>query len=276
MVRYAALASGSNGNSYFVAKDDTAILVDVGINNKHLHLRMASLQINPASISAIFITHEHTDHICGLSVFAKRYQIPVYITRGTYESSRLQLPDYLVNFISPNAAVTIGPLTVYGIPKYHDAKEPCSFLVSDGQINVAVMTDLGRVCDNVKKAIRIADVLFLEANYDEDMLRNGRYPYYLKNRISGGWGHISNAASVAALIESKSNRLKHVILGHLSGENNTVGLVEEVFAPHCTDVKMSVAKRTEPTSLFEISLMPMPELHVETFHYQSIEIISVG
>ncbi|WP_313190788.1 MBL fold metallo-hydrolase [Sphingobacterium sp.] len=274
MIRYAALASGSNGNSYYIAKGNTSILIDAGINSKHLHLRMASLGINPASINAIFITHEHTDHISGLSVFLKRYQIPVYLTVGTYESSRLQLPSYLINFIKPNSVVNLEDLAVYGIPKYHDAQEPCSFLVSDGELNISVLTDLGRICENVKKAIRIADILFLEANYDEEMLLTGRYPYHLKNRIKGGWGHLSNKISLEAFIENKSKRLKHLILGHLSGENNSVELVERVFAPHCQEFKMSVAKRTESTPLFEISKQVQTEIYVEEYSYQSIQIIT--
>ncbi|MGG5902171.1 MBL fold metallo-hydrolase [Sphingobacterium daejeonense] len=274
MIRYAALASGSNGNSYYIAKGNTAVLVDAGINNKHLHLRMAALGINPASISAIFVTHEHTDHICGLSVFAKRYQIPIYLTQGTYESSRLQLPDYLVNFIKSNSVVNLKDLSVYGIPKYHDAQEPCSFLVSDGHINISVLTDLGRICDNVKKAIRIADILFLEANYDEQMLLTGRYPYHLKNRIKGGWGHISNDLSLGAFLDNRSERLKHLILGHLSGENNTVDLVENLFLPHCTEIKLSVAKRTESTALFQIAKQVQAEIHVEHYSYQSIQVIN--
>lgn len=275
MIRYAALASGSNGNSYYIAKGNTSVLIDAGINNKHLHLRMGALGINPATISAIFVTHEHTDHICGLSVFAKRYQIPVYLTRGTYESSRLKLPEYLVNFIKSNSVVNLQDLSVYGIPKYHDAQEPCSFLVSDGRFNISVLTDLGRICDNVKKAIRIADILFLESNYDDRLLLAGRYPYHLKNRIRGGWGHISNVLSLGAFLENRSGRLKHLILGHLSGENNTVDLVETLFVPHCTEIKLSVAKRTEPTSLFQIAEQVEAEIPVEHYTYQSIEVINI-
>lgn len=275
MIRYAALASGSNGNSYYIAKGNTAVLIDAGINNKHLHLRMAALGINPATISAIFVTHEHTDHISGLAVFVKRYQIPVYLTQGTYQSSRLQLPDYLLNFITPNSVINLEDLSVYGIPKYHDAQEPCSFLVSDGQINISVLTDLGRICDNVKKAIRIADILFLEANYDEQMLLTGRYPYHLKNRIKGGWGHISNSLSLEAFLQNKTDRLKHLILGHLSGENNTVDLVESLFQPHCSEIKLSVAKRTESTSLFEIAKQIQAEVFVEHYSYQSIQVIDI-
>ncbi len=251
-MQYAALASGSNGNSYYIANGQDAVLIDVGINTKHMELRMAKLAINPASISAIFITHEHSDHIRGLSVFCKRYQIPVYITAGSYKGSRLHLPDHLVNIILPNAKIEIGTLQVYGIPKYHDAQEPCSFLVSNGTYNIGVLTDLGRACDNVKHVIKHADVLLLEANYDEEMLEKGRYSFYLKNRIRSGWGHISNKLSLDVFLENRTQRLQHLILSHLSGQNNTVELVHETFAPHCAAIKLSIATRYEETELFDL------------------------
>lgn len=251
-MKYSALASGSNGNSYYIANGKDAVLVDVGINTKHMELRMAKLGINPASISAIFITHEHSDHIRGLSVFCKRYQIPVYITAGSYEGSRLHLPDHLVHIILPNAKIDVGSISVYGIPKYHDAKEPCSFLLSDGTFNIGILTDLGRACENVKHVIKHADVLLLEANYDEDMLEKGRYSFYLKNRIRSGWGHISNRLSLEVFLESRTPRLRHLILSHLSGQNNTVDLVYDTFAPHCSDIKLSVATRYEETEIFDI------------------------
>lgn len=258
-MKYCALASGSNGNSYYIANGGDAVLVDVGINTKHMELRMARLGINPASISAIFITHEHTDHICGLSVFCKRYQIPVYITAGSYKGSRLQLPNYLVHIIEPNAKVDVGSISVYGIPKYHDAKEPCSFLVSNGVFNIGVLTDLGRACENVKHVIKHADVLLLEANYDEEMLEKGRYSFYLKNRIRSGWGHISNRLSLEVFLESRTPRLRHLILSHLSGQNNTVELVHATFAPHCTDIKLSVATRFQETELFDLYALAKEE-----------------
>lgn len=249
-LRYCAIASGSNGNCYFVGNEKDAVLVDVGINTKHVELRMARLGISPESINAIFITHEHTDHVRGLSVFCKRYQIPVYLTEGTYKGTKLQLPSDLVNIINADEMISIGSLQVQAIPKCHDAKEPCSFMVSNGLVNIAVLTDLGRGCANVKYAIHQSDVLFLEANYDEDMLRNGRYSYFLKNRISSGWGHISNKEALELLIENRSSRLKHLILTHLSGQNNTVDIVQHTFQQYCEGIEMSIATRTEETVLF--------------------------
>ena len=131
-MKYCSIASGSNGNCYYVANNEDAVLVDIGINTKHVEIRMARLGINPQSIKAIFITHEHTDHIRGLSVFCKRYQIPVYLTEGTYKGSKLQLPDHLIHLIAADESTAVGTLSVVGIPKYHDAKEPCSFMVTNG------------------------------------------------------------------------------------------------------------------------------------------------
>ena len=251
-MRYCSIASGSNGNCYYLAKGTDAVLIDIGLNTKHILIRMERLGINPKSIKAIFITHEHTDHIRGLSVFSKRFQIPVYITKGSYEGSRLHMPEHLVHIIQPDQRVQIGGLTVMGIPKYHDAKEPCSFVVTDGQVNVSILTDLGRGCANVKHVITHSDVLLLESNFDEDMLQNGRYSYFLKNRIRGGWGHISNATALQLFLENRTARLKHLILGHLSGENNTVELVDSVFRAHCHEIQLSIATRTEETPMFLI------------------------
>lgn len=251
-MKYAAIASGSNGNSYYVAQDDDIVLIDVGINAKHMELRMARLGIDPSRVKAIFITHEHTDHVKGLSVFSKRYQIPVYITKGSYEGTKLCMPEHLIHFIKTDERVRIGGLEVIGIPKYHDAKEPCSFVVTNGKINISILTDLGRGCDNVNHVVHHSDVLLLESNYDEEMLRSGRYSFFLKNRITSGWGHISNTEALDAFVNFRSARLKHLILGHLSGENNTVELVRDLFEPYCQDVRFSIATRDQETALFEI------------------------
>lgn len=271
-MKYCALASGSNGNCYYIADGEDTVLIDVGINAKHVELRMANAGIDPATIKAIFITHEHTDHIRGLAVFCKRYQIPVYITKGSYQGSRLQLPEHLMHIIRQDEQVNVGNLSVYGIPKYHDAQEPCSFLVSNGETNIAVLTDIGRVCDNVRQAIQQTDVLLLEANYDEGMLNAGRYPFFLKNRIRNGWGHLSNRVALEVFLACRTPRLRHLILGHLSGENNDVDLIQEVFASHCNRIKLSVATRYRETPLFDSQLLtppPAPKINIQQVAYQA-------
>ncbi|NGM65994.1 MBL fold metallo-hydrolase [Sphingobacterium sp. SGR-19] len=271
-MKYCALASGSNGNCYYIANAEDAILIDVGINTKHVELRMAKLGIVPSSIKAIFITHEHTDHIRGLAVFCKRYQIPVYITAGSYRGSRLHLPEALLRIIRPDEEVEIGSMTVYGVPKYHDAQEPCSFWVSNGEINIGVLTDIGRICDNVKHVIRQADVLLLEANYDEELLDSGSYPFFLKNRIRNGWGHLSNHIALETVLAYRTRRLRHLILGHLSGQNNKVELVRQTFVPYCSKIKLSIATRYQETELFDSQiLLPQstPETVVQQVAYQA-------
>lgn len=251
-MKYCSIASGSNGNCYYIVNGDDAVLIDIGINTKHVEIRMARLGLSPETIKAIFITHEHTDHIRGLSVFCKRYEIAVYMTEGTYKGSKLHLPEHLVHIIKGDEHVSIGSLEVIGIPKQHDAKEPCSFVVTNGQYNIGILTDLGMGCDNVKQVIAHVDVLLLESNYDEEMLLTGRYSYYLKNRISGGLGHISNKVALALFLENKSTRLKHLILGHLSGQNNTVDIVKETFFLHCEGITLSIATRDCETEIFDI------------------------
>jgi len=272
-MKYCALASGSNGNCYYIADGEDAVLIDVGINAKHVELRMANAGIDPKTIKAIFITHEHTDHIRGLAVFCKRYQIPVYITEGSYQGSRLQLPEQLIHVIRQDEQVNVGSLCVYGILKYHDAKESCSFLVSNGETNIAVLTDIGRVCEHIKEGIQQADVLLLEANYDEGMLDTGRYPFFLKNRIRNGWGHLSNRLALETFLECRTPRLRHLILGHLSGENNDVDLVQKTFASHCKKIKLSIATRYCETPLFDsrwLAPRPDPNVAIQQIAYQTV------
>lgn len=256
-MKYCALASGSNGNSYYISKGSDAVLIDIGVSCKQIEKRMNNLDLCPSSVRAVFVTHEHSDHIRGLMVFAKRYQVPLYMTRGTYQGSKLDLPPHLLHIIENNSFIEIGQLQVQAFPKYHDAIEPCSFTVSDGQSNIGVLTDIGKACPNVIDAVRNTEVLILEANYDEDMLFNGRYPYFLKQRIAGDFGHLSNAHSLDLFINHRSHRLKHVILSHLSGQNNSEEKVYEAFAPYCGNVQLDIASRERETALFEVSRLSM-------------------
>jgi phosphoribosyl 1,2-cyclic phosphodiesterase len=247
-----SLNSGSNGNCYYVGNAKEAILVDAGISCKETEKRMLRLGLSMKKVKAIFISHEHGDHIRGLTVLAKKYAIPVYITPDTFGNSKLSLPEDLLYTFSSHETVQIGDLQIACFPKVHDAAEPHSFMVSCGKIKVGVFTDLGVVCEQLSLHFKQCDAAFLEANYDEDMLNNGRYPYYLKKRISGGMGHLSNKQALELFISHRPASLSHLLLSHLSKDNNHPELVERLFNEHAQDTMIVVASREMETPVFII------------------------
>lgn len=247
-----SLNSGSNGNCYYVGNAKEAVLVDAGISCKETEKRMARLGLSMAKVKAIFISHEHGDHTRGLTVMAKKYRIPVYITCGTLGNSRLSLPQELICHFNSHDQVKIGSLEITCFPKIHDAAEPHSFTISCGKLKVGVFTDLGAVCEQLSYHFQQCDAAFLEANYDEEMLRNGSYPYYLKNRISGGVGHLSNKQALDLLINYRPTKLTHLLLAHLSKDNNNPQLVETLFNEHAQDTVIVVASRSVETPIFTI------------------------
>ncbi|MBB6272957.1 phosphoribosyl 1,2-cyclic phosphodiesterase [Pedobacter cryoconitis] len=247
-----SLNSGSNGNCYYVGNAKEAVLIDAGISCRETEKRMLRLGLSMGKIKAIFISHEHGDHIRGLTVMAKKYRIPVYITPGTIGNSKLKLPEDLVNSFTSHQVVEIGSLQITCFPKIHDAAEPHSFMVSCEDIKVGVFTDLGIVCEQLTHHFKQCDAAFLETNYDEELLQQGNYPYYLKKRISDGFGHLSNKQALELFINSRPARLTHLLLAHLSKDNNNPVLVENLFKEHAQDTMIIVASRDMETPLFTI------------------------
>jgi phosphoribosyl 1,2-cyclic phosphodiesterase len=229
MTNIASIASGSNGNCYYLENNDDAILVDAGISARQIVERMARLGLSVSKLRGVFISHEHSDHIRGLDAFTRRYAVPVFITSKTYSSYGKTIRGSALNFFAPGMQVKLGKICVNPFLKSHDAAEPCSFSVSSGSKTVAVMTDIGCKCASVTSHIKNADAVFLESNYDDDMLQTGYYPPYLKARISSDIGHLSNIQSAELLLEHASSRLKHVFLSHLSANNNTPELALGTF-----------------------------------------------
>ncbi|MGY0040326.1 MBL fold metallo-hydrolase [Pedobacter sp. NJ-S-72] len=248
-----SLNSGSNGNCYYVGNAQEAVLIDAGISCRETEKRMLRLGLSMGKVKAIFISHEHGDHIRGLNVMAKKYRIPVYITPGTIGNSKLELPEDLVNSFSSHQVIPIGSLQITCFPKIHDAAEPHSFMVSCGDIKVGVFTDLGIVCEQLTLHFKQCDAAFLETNYDEELLQNGNYPYYLKKRISDGFGHLSNKQALELFTTSRPANLTHLLLAHLSKDNNNPLLVETLFKEHAQDTMIIVASRDMETPLFTIS-----------------------
>ena len=247
-----SLNSGSNGNCYYVGNADEAVLVDAGISCKETEIRMHRLGLSISKVKAIFISHEHGDHIRGLKVLAKKYRIPVYVTKGTFSNCRVSLPDELVRTFSSHEKIQIGSLKVSCFPKIHDAAEPHSFMISCGEINVGVFTDLGVVCDQLSLHFKQCHAAFLEANYDEELLQNGSYPYFLKQRICGGRGHLSNRQALELFTNCRPAKLSHLLLSHLSKDNNDPELVEHLFNQHAEETVIVVATRFMETPVFTI------------------------
>ena len=259
-----ALASGSNGNCYYVGNEREAVLVDVGICCREVEKRMRRLGLSMSKLKAVFVSHEHNDHIKGLRVLAKKYSLPVFITKPTLQNGRLFLDKHLIVSYTAKEPVTIGELLITAFSKLHDAADPYSFVVSCRGINVGVFTDIGRACKNLVHHFSTCHAAFLESNYDEHMLEVGGYPYYLKKRISGEKGHLSNRQALEIFIGHRPEYMTHLFLSHLSKNNNCPTLVRELFDSHAGDVKIVVASREEETAVYRIELSTTEEKHQST------------
>lgn len=258
-LQFASLNSGSNGNCYYVGNSNSAILVDAGISCRETEKRMARLGLSLKKVKAIFISHEHTDHISGVEVLSRKHKIPVYITAGTLRNSRLQLQEDLTRVIRKDAVTIVEDLVIKAFPKRHDAADPCSFVIEHASLNVGVFTDIGGCCSEVISNFAKCNAVFLEANYDTDMLMNGHYPFYLKRRISGGHGHLSNAEALELFVKHRSSRLTHLLLSHLSKENNSPQLVHHLFKERAGHVHIEVASRHYESNVHTIGHNPQPE-----------------
>ncbi|RYG18956.1 MAG: MBL fold metallo-hydrolase [Chitinophagaceae bacterium] len=248
-----SLNTGSNGNCFYIGNGSEAVLVDVGLSCKETELRMQRLNLSMHSVKAIFISHEHSDHIRGLPVLAKKYQLPVYITPSTLSRGKQQLPSYLLQTFKAYVPIRLGELEVIAFPKKHDAAEPHSFIIRCNAITVGVFTDIGQHCEDVILNFKKCQAVFLEANYDDEMLNTGRYPYYLKNRIRGGHGHLSNAQALTLFKTHRSANLSHLFLSHLSKDNNCPELVQRLFSEHANGTEIIVASRHQETAVYHIS-----------------------
>lgn len=219
-MRYDILASGSSGNSILVSSERVNILIDGGLNFKHLENKLKKRGVSPGSLSAIFVTHEHGDHIKGVRGMASRYQIPVFATNGTWRSLAGQVQEDLRNEVSAGKTVGIKDIHVTPFSVLHDAFEPVGYSITIGSKKLSITLDLGAVTDDLLQAIQYSDYYIFEANHDEDMLMAGEYPESLKERIKGKMGHISNRDAGQALRKVLQGFGERVHLVHLSGENN--------------------------------------------------------
>lgn len=247
-----SLNSGSNGNCYYIGNDREAVLIDAGISCRETEIRMKRLGLAMEKVKAIFISHEHSDHINGVIVLSKKHQIPVFITEATHKKARIKLEKHLINCFKADNPVQIGELTVTPFQKFHDAQDPHSFTVSSSTVTVGIFTDLGIACNNLVHHFQQCHAAFLEANYDVDMLKKGNYPFILKKRISNGQGHLSNIQALELFNTHRPKFMSHLILSHLSKNNNKPELVDELFRQHAAGTEIIVASRYEESPVFKI------------------------
>ncbi len=251
-VFYASLNSGSNGNCYYIGNSKEAVLIDAGISCREIEKRMKRLGLKMDMVKAIFVSHEHSDHITGIPALSKKFQLPVYITKATFQSAGIPVDENLIVSFKAEQDIQIGSLSIRAFAKSHDASDPHSFVVSGESINVGVFTDIGNVCTSVIKYFKQCHAVFLESNYCPDMLMKGSYPYHLKMRISGGNGHLSNEEALQLFLQHRTKHLQHLLLCHLSKNNNDTTIVEKMFGENAGNTQITVASRYNETALFRL------------------------
>lgn len=268
-MRLTSIASGSSGNCIYVGSDTTHLLVDVGISGKKVEAGVNELDLSMRDVDGILITHEHSDHIAGLGVIARKYQIPIYATPLTKQAIldvKAKCGDIdpdLICEIYPDDKLTIKDIVINPMNISHDAAQPVAYRFKSEGRKAAVVTDLGTFDEYTVECLKGMDVLFLEANHDVKMLEVGPYPYYLKRRILGDRGHLSNSRSGELLTKIIHDNLKTVYLGHLSKENNLPELAYESVRVEVlmnqnnseykgisiNDIELLVANRSEVTKV---------------------------
>lgn len=222
-MRFASLGSGSRGNAAVFEHGDTRLLVDCGFSAREMARRLARLEIEPCSLDAVLITHEHGDHVRGLSRFADQHDLPVWLTPGTLAALQPSAPA-AVELFSPHEPFALRDFEIQPFPVPHDAREPVQFVLSNGHHGIGVVTDIGRMTPHAASAAADCDALILECNHDPTMLAQGRYPASLKRRVSGPMGHLSNDQAAGFLAGMDTGALQHVVAAHLSESNNTPDL----------------------------------------------------
>ena len=262
MLELCTLASGSSGNCLLVSCGQTHILVDAGISCRRITTALKELEVDPAGLSAVLITHEHTDHMAGLATLTKKLRVPVYASRGTGLQLCYRIPflEELIHPFQPGACFDVGGVEVGTFPTSHDAAQSCGYTLSAGGRKLAVATDLGYVTPEVERAVRGARLAVVEANHDVEWLRSGPYPYFLKERILGERGHLSNEAGAALAWTAVEGGAATVVLAHLSHENNTperarqtaAALLEARGAAVGRDVCLEVAPRSTPGRRYQV------------------------
>jgi phosphoribosyl 1,2-cyclic phosphodiesterase len=232
-MRFASLGSGSSGNCLVVEQAATRLLLDCGFGVNELVKRLQRLDLEAAQINGILVTHEHDDHAKGAFKFAAKYNIPVWLTHGSFKMCERYIPEkaeLTINIIDSHTSFQIQDIAVTPYPVPHDAREPTQFTFTDGRHKLGVLTDAGASTPHIERVLSACDALVLECNHDLSMLENGPYAWSLKKRVSSRLGHLDNQTAAALLAKLDNSKLKHIIAAHLSAKNNTQALAKQALS----------------------------------------------
>lgn len=259
-LRFSVLASGSTGNAFYIESEQQRLLVDAGLSGKQLDRLFQEINIDPSNLSSILVTHEHSDHIKGLGVFARKYKLPIYANAKTWQAMEKSIGNLSIDqkfHFNLEEIKTFGDIDVESFGVSHDAAEPMFYTFHHQGKKVALVTDLGYVSERIKKIVEGADAYIFEANHDVGMLRMGRYPWNVKRRILGDSGHISNEDCGLALADIVDNNTQRIYLAHLSLDNNMRDLarmsVDNVLQERGISLELMDTYHDKPTVLFEVS-----------------------
>lgn len=259
-LRFSVLASGSTGNAFYIESDKEKLLVDAGLSGKQLDLLFKEVKVDPRTLTGILVTHEHSDHIKGLGIIARKYNLPIFANQKTWQAMEKSIGKLSIDQkfkFDLGTVKTFGDIDVESFGVSHDAVEPMFFTFHNNGKKVALVTDLGYVSERIKKTIENADAYIFEANHDIEMLRMGRYPWSVKQRILGDSGHVSNEDSGLALCDVIGNKTKRIYLAHLSQDNNMKDLarmsVNQILQQEGIEIDLFDTDPKKPTSLYEVS-----------------------
>ena len=262
MLNFCSLYSGSSGNSLFVQSDNTKILVDCGVSSKKIEEALNSIEVDASSIDAILVTHEHSDHVKGLATFSSKFDVPVFSTAETFDNMEKitsKISNNNVNYFKADEKFCIGDLEILPFSIPHDAANPCGFNIFNNNKKLSIATDIGHMNSKILSHLEGSSFLLLESNYDTEVLKCCSYPFYLKSRISGPTGHLSNDMAGKTITYLLKNGLKTAMLGHLSKESNLPELaytttISEILSNEIDEnsFNISVASRDLPGKLITI------------------------
>lgn len=245
-MRFTSLGSGSKGNATVIEAGQTRLVLDCGFSVVELEKRLALRELSAQAISAIVVTHEHTDHIGGVARLSRKHRLPVWLTAGTLAACRDQNFHHYEIFHA-HEAFCIGDLELHPFPVPHDAREPCQFVFSDGRSRLGILTDTGAITPHIEQSLSQCDALLLECNYDPDLLQGGPYPWQLKQRVASRLGHLANEQAQQLLERIDTTRLQHLIGMHVSEKNNTEALAMQALCRglQCSEPWIAIAAQDQ-------------------------------